>query len=54
MRMGGINEKDPLKENYLILHHPSHTDLCNEMECEGNEKVTNIYEGSASGNVKEM
>ena len=24
------------------------------MECEGNEKVPNIHEGSASGNVREM
>ena len=28
--------------------------MCNETECEGNEKVPNIYEGSASGNVREM
>ena len=41
-----------LKENDLILHHPSHADLCNETECEGNEKVLNIHEISASGNVK--
>ena len=28
--------------------------MCNETECEGNEKVPNIDEGSASGNVREM
>ena len=28
--------------------------MCNETECEGNEKVRNIHEGSASGNVREM
>ena len=28
--------------------------MCNDTECEGNEKVTNIREGSASGNVREM
>ena len=50
----GSKEQDLLKENELILHHPSHADLCNETECEGNEKVPNIYEGSASGIVREM
>ena len=47
-------EKDLPKENELILHHPYHTDLCNEAECEGNDKSPNIHEGSASGNVREM
>ena len=28
--------------------------MCNETECEGNEKVPNIHEGIASGNVREM
>ena len=28
--------------------------MCNETECERNEKVPNIHEGSASGNVREM
>ena len=28
--------------------------MCNEKECEENEKVPNIHEGSASGNVREM
>ena len=46
--------QDPLKDNELIPHHPSHADLCTETECDGNEKVPNIYEGSASGNVREM
>ena len=49
---GGSKEKEPLKENELILHHPSHADLCNETGCEGYEKVSNIIEGSASGNVR--
>ena len=48
---GGIKEQYPLKENKLILH-PSHADLCNDTECEGNYKVPNIHEGSASGNVR--
>ena len=51
---GGSKYQDPLKENKLILHHPSHADLCNETECERNEKVPNIHEGSDSGNVREM
>ena len=29
-------------------------DLCNETECEGNEKLPNIHEGSTSGNIREM
>ena len=44
---GRRKEQDPLKENYLILNHPSHADFCNDTECEGNEKVPNIHEGSA-------
>ena len=50
----GSKEHDPLKENELIPHHTSHADLCNETECEGNEKVPNIHKGSALGNVREM
>ena len=49
---GGSKEQDPLNENELILHHPSHVDLCNETEFEGNEKVPNIHEVSALGNVR--
>ena len=49
---GGSKEQDPLNYNEVILHHPSHADFCNETECEGNEKVSNTHEGSASGNVK--
>ena len=45
-------EQYPLKKNELILHHPSHADLCNETQCEGNEKVPNFHEGIASGNVR--
>ena len=48
----GSKEQDLLKKNDLILHHPSHADFCNETECEENEKVPNIHEGSASGNVR--
>ena len=51
---GGSKEQHLLKENELILHHPSHADLCNEMKFEANEKVPNIREISASGNVREM
>ena len=49
---GLSKEKDTLKENELILHHPSHADLCNETECEVNEKVLNIHEIVASGNAR--
>ena len=35
---GGSKEQDLLKDNDLILQHPSHTDLCNDTECKGNEK----------------
>ena len=51
---GLSKEKDTLKENELILHHPSHAELYNDTECEGNEKVPIINEGSAQGNVREM
>ena len=53
-KYGGREEQDPLKENKLILHHPSHADLCNDTECERNEKVMNIHEGSASVNVRKI
>ena len=43
-----------MKENDLILHHPSCADLRNETECEGNEKVLNVHESSASGNVPQV
>ena len=43
-----------LKDNGLILHHPSHTYFCNETECEENEKLPKIREGNASGNVGKM
>ena len=49
---GGSKEQDPLKENELILRHPSHTDLCNDTEYEGNDKLPNIHECSASGNAR--
>ena len=51
---GVSNQKDPLKEKYVILHHPSYADFCNGAEWEGNEKVPRIHEGSASGNESEM
>ena len=51
---GGSNKQYPLKENVLMLHHPSHADLYNGTECEGNEKVPNSYEGIISGKVREI
>ena len=50
----GTKNQDPLEDYKLILHNPYHTDLCNETECGGNEKVPNNHEGSASWNVREM
>ena len=48
----GSKDKYLLKANKLILHQISHADLCNKTECEENEKVQNIHEGCASGNVR--
>ena len=49
---GGNKDQDSLKENELILHHPYHAGLCNETECEGNEILPKIHEGSASVDVR--
>ena len=48
----GRKDQDTLKDNELILHHTYHADLWNDTEYEGNEKVPNIHEGSASGNLR--
>ena len=49
---GGIKEKYPLNDNELIPRHPSHADLCNKTEFEGNEKIPHSHKGSASVNVR--